>query len=63
MEAHATSISEHTSHVIPGKLDTNKRFSNFTKGYMARTPITQPPLLSMTFSSQLLALAGDKSIM
>ena len=48
VEAYAIPISEYTSRVLPGKLDINKRFS---KGYMARTPIKQPPLLNMTLSS------------
>ena len=48
VEAHAIPIREHTGRVNPGKLDINKRLS---KGYMARTPIKQPPLLNMTLST------------
>ena len=48
VEAYAIPISEYTSRVLPGKLDINKQFS---KGYMASTPIKQPPLPNMTLSS------------
>ena len=44
VDAHAIPISEHTSRVMPGQLDINKRFS---KGYI-RTTIKQTPLPNMT---------------
>ena len=48
VQAHAIPISEHTSRIMLGRLELNRRFS---KNYMARNPIKKPPLPNMTLSS------------